>query len=137
MITWLFAIVYVEAITEIFVEAEIFQWFRDVLKRSKFFGALISCGYCFSVWAAAPIAWALPGTIFGEANILPSWVVFFLDWICKIFILHRLSNIFHEALSRWFGRNPFVLVLSQVNNEEGKMAPLEVDENESEEDRGS
>lgn len=105
MIQWLLAIIYVEAITEIFVESDVFTKFRLLLKKlSNFTGELISCGYCFSVWAAMPVGWALPGDIFG---------IFVLDAILKTFILHRLANIFHECVSRWFGRFPFVFVISK------------------------
>jgi hypothetical protein len=72
----------------------------------SFIGKLLSCGYCFSVWTAAPFAFIAPGDI---TSIL--WV----DLIIKWMVLHRMSNMLHEGFSRWLKRAPWVLVFQKVD----------------------
>jgi hypothetical protein len=103
---WVLAIICVEAVTEILTTAEIFSKPRNWLQeKSSFAGGLISCGYCFSVWISAAIGWALPGQIFQ---------IVVADAIIKTFVLHRLSNAYHEGMSRWLGRYPWVLSISNT-----------------------
>lgn len=119
---WILAIICVEAVTEILTTAEIFSRPRNWLqKKSNFLGSLISCGYCFSVWTSAAVGWALPGEIFHIVAI---------DAIVKIFVLHRLSNAYHEGMSRWLGRYPWVLSISNtvgVDNDDIIDVPEEED----------
>lgn len=112
MIGWLLAIVYVEAMTEIIIESDIFFEVRNSLtRRNNYFGKLFSCGYCMSVWVSASIAWALDGVITG-------FVLF--DFVVKLFVLHRLSNVLHELWRRWFDRVPFVMVINALLKREDK-----------------
>ena len=102
---WLAAIIYTEALTELIVTAEIFERPRSWLMRhSTFFQALLSCGYCVSVWVAASVAWIMPEII---TNV-------FLDCFLKIIVLHRLSNLLHELMVRMLNRIPFLMSLEQV-----------------------
>lgn len=118
MIQWALAIIFVEAITEIIVSSTIFFRVRNwIAKKSNFLGELTNCGYCMSVWVSAPIGWALPGDIFLHA--FPgSETAMIFDCILKVFILHRVSNVFHEGLSRWFNRLPWVFVVNKMGDED-------------------
>jgi len=93
ILSWLMAIIYVEAITEIIVDSSLLFNIRDKLctKYPGKIAELLTCGYCMSVWIAAPIAIFMPYQITS---------IRLLDYFMKIFILHRLSNIFHH-LTKW------------------------------------
>jgi hypothetical protein len=92
----------VEALTEIITSSELFTWIKAPLGRRALpddpqqlhwywtmLYKLLSCGYCFSVWAAFGLAWVLPGEWFG---LLP-WDNLLVKWL----LLHRLSNWWHIA----------------------------------------
>ncbi len=104
---WLLTIVAVEAMVEVIVNADITLKVRVFFSKINpgFLGKLFSCGYCMSVWVAALVAWSLPG-------VLTDYVI--LDVIIKIFVVHRLSNVFHECVSRWQKRLPFEFVFHSV-----------------------
>lgn len=113
LMIWIFVIIYVEAVTEVIVSGSIFVRFRNAIsKKSEFLGDLISCGYCLSVWVSATIAWGLPGRIFQSMS--QHQAFFYVDIFVKIFVLHRLSNILHEGISRWIGRYPWVVSISNT-----------------------
>jgi len=100
MIEWLIAIIFIEAVTEIIVSSSIFARFRKaVATKSDFLGELIHCGYCTSIWVAMSVAWAVPLILSG---------IFIVDYLIKIFVLHRISNILHEFIARWLGRVPLL-----------------------------
>lgn len=98
-IIWISAIIAVEAITEILVAGKIFQSLRDFLISRNIFllAGMFSCGYCMSVWVAASVGWIVPFP-FGVVGIP-----------IKILVVHRLSNFFHEFMSRWLGRKPWAV----------------------------
>lgn len=109
LITLLFLIVVVEAITEIVVSSTIFQPLRNfILKRAgksticNFLGKLIQCGYCTSVWISLIFAFFVPIHL----------VNVYIDFIIFVFVLHRLSNFWHEFLSRWFSRHPIIMSIN-------------------------
>lgn len=105
IVLWIAAIIFVEAVTELILNGEIFEKFRELMfKLSNFTGSLVSCGYCLSVWVSASIAWALPLGFFHPV----------VDFVVATFVLHRLSNIFHELVARWLGRMPWTLQLHKV-----------------------
>ena len=105
---WVLVIIMVEAVTEIIISSEIFLGIRNwFAKRSSFFQKLLSCGYCFSVWVAASVAWVLPG----DVTTYP-----YLDIIIKIFVVHRLSNVLHELFKRLFNRLPWSIVFNKVDS---------------------
>lgn len=95
----IFAIV-VEAITEIIVEAQITDPIRGFIKRKAypdqpiesysqniviFIDKLLSCGYCTSVWVSFVVASFHPPIIGIKC----------IDWILAVFLIHRLSNLYH------------------------------------------
>lgn len=109
LIKWVMIIIVVEAITELIISGDIFLNLRNWLaKKSIFLHKLLSCGYCFSVWVAATIAWLAPGNV--SENII-------INIFVKIFVIHRLSNIIHELFQRLFDRTPISIVFNHINNE--------------------
>lgn len=83
-----------EALVEILIHSDLFKGPREWLKtRSGFFDALLSCGWCLSVWVAGGVL----------CVIAAGWT-----WILYVFIIHRLSNYLHMAFGvlrkiRWGG----------------------------------
>lgn len=154
VLTWLFFVLYVEAVTEIIVDSDFFfpirnfiaglscvfsditfikacpdkkKWYQLPLVPfiacirlfGKFCKALLSCGYCVSVWVAASVAWMLPGSPASHSPIeLPAMAILIIDIILKTFVLHRLSNWQHEATVRWLKRIPFFGPPTVVDNQE-------------------
>jgi len=104
---WVLAVVAVEAMTEIVVSSSLFFRFRNwVGRHSAFFGELLTCGYCFSVWSSAAIAWALPGDVFtGEYGFIANIAV-------RTLVLHRVSNFLHGLIKRICDRPPQEHVVS-------------------------
>lgn len=112
MIEWILLIIVVEAVTEIITSSDLTSGLRfwltkkaETNKIAEFFNKVVSCGYCCSVWVSAAVAWIAPGSL-----IYP-----FVDYILKVFGLHRLSNIFHEFVKRWLDRIPFAIVVSHIH----------------------
>jgi hypothetical protein len=115
-LSWLMAIVAVEAATEIVVSSKIFFGLRNALFRAplvgKFLGELFSCGYCFSVWVSASIAWALPG------NILYGEHAFLFNVAIRTLALHRVSNLLHGYIIQVTNRPPKVHMIRMVEDGE-------------------
>lgn len=88
-----------EAITEILVSGDIFSTFREyVWKINKFFGKLINCGYCLSVWVSASLT-------------IPIYYGLELIYLIPlVFAIHRISNIWHELIVKWLKRLPICSV---------------------------
>lgn len=107
----------VEAIDEIFIESEFFASLRELSVKSKFFASLFGCGYCLSVWVAAPFGISI--LFFGihllDLNTIFSYI---LNGVINVFLIHRLSNIIHEGIKRWLDRIPFVMVLEHIKKEQ-------------------
>lgn len=90
----------VEAITEIVVKSELFLPFRRMLHKFgtnntffKWTHALFDCGYCFSVWVSAALAYFMFwGAITGTH--------LFVSWVVMTFCIHRLSNWVHDLTSK-------------------------------------
>lgn len=97
----LIAIVLTEAIVEISVASFIFEKMRaTVTSWSEFFGKFATCGYCQSVWVGVGFAYLF--------QIKGAWP--FLGWYEPIvwgLVVHRGSNLWHEAAQRWLHRVPF------------------------------
>ena len=70
-----------EAVTEILEESELFEWFRALMRKTDFTAALISCGWCLSLWVATFwfVCW---------------WLGAY--WLAIPFVIHRLSNLHHN-----------------------------------------
>lgn len=126
IIIWLAATIAVEAFIELVVDSTmpVLNWWRNQLNKwnPRFFGKLFSCGYCFSVWASASVAWALPGSL------VEYW---WLDIIIKTFLLHRLSNVAHKVISRLMNRLPFEIVVTNINGELRDKDDMVIDDKES------
>ena len=120
IIAWMAAIIFVEATTEIEVTSVLFSGVRERLIKIRWVGwyvhGLFSCGYCLSVWVSAVAALFVPGDVIlwtTEAFLgkLTTCATPFTiaDYIFKIFVIHRLANVWHEGVYRWLERMPFVL----------------------------
>jgi hypothetical protein len=106
MIEILLLVIFVEALTEILVESSIFERPRLYLAgKSGFLGELIHCGYCTSVWVSFGVAWIAPLAISG---------FFWLNYFLTAFILHRMSNMLHELISKWLGRRPVTFAVHKT-----------------------
>ena len=70
-----------EAVTEILLESELFEWFRVIMRKTDLTAALISCGWCLSLWVA--------GALMLLAHLGLGIVVI-------LFAAHRLSNLYHN-----------------------------------------
>ena len=112
LLALVFIVIACEAITELLTTGDIFTELRGWLSRKwNFMSRLLACGYCFSVWPAMAIAWAVPLTITGYCLI---------DIAIKIFAVHRLSNWFHEFMSRWLSRHPKTSVVHSIGDNNDK-----------------
>lgn len=107
---WLLVVIATEAITEIIVNSEIFSGLRKFLSKSNFFGTLVNCGYCMSVWVALGTIWVLPKL----------FEIVLFDIIIKVFVIHRLSNLWHELIRRWLDRYPLTLVVHKIGDSNEK-----------------
>jgi hypothetical protein len=91
-----------EAVTEILTSSELTEPFRSWWKRFTYpidtpppntstqrfyvwFDKLISCGYCTSVWVAGFFSLFCP-------PLVDNWIS---NWLCTVFIVHRLANWLH------------------------------------------
>ena len=115
MIYWLLTVVAVEATVEIITSSALFEpfhmWLGHRTEKSRlaaFVSGLTNCGYCMSVWVAASLAWALP-------EIAPYVII---DILIKTFAVHRLSNLWHEIITRILDRMPILLAF--VRTDDGK-----------------
>ena len=84
-----------EALIELWLTASPLEPIRAFVARnlteSRRFGwvvALLTCGYCMSVWVAAAAAF-IPSGICGNA---------LLAWFINFLLIHRLSNLFHNKM---------------------------------------
>lgn len=85
------SVVFVEGLTELVRKAVIFDRPREFVKRNNFFDALLSCGYCTSVWAAM-----LPASL---VFLIGANLWFYEQVFLFIFftiVLHRLANYLHN-----------------------------------------
>lgn len=107
--TLLFLVICVEAVTEILVSSTIFQKPREFIAfRSSFLGELVHCGYCTSVWVSAGVSWAF---VLHVWSVTP---VFWISYLVTVFVVHRLSNLFHEFASKWLNRRPISLAVHKT-----------------------
>jgi len=141
VVAWAAAIVFIEATVEIEVASEIFRGFRSRVVRVPLIGwylnGLFSCGYCLSVWVSAIAALFVPGSLLSVCDSAVAckifggvWPILVADYLFKVFVLHRLSNIWHEMVWRWLGRMPFVLGLRPIEFESEENETMELDADE-------
>jgi len=82
---------FVEGATELICKSLIFSGLRErVSLWGPFFSALISCGYCMSVWIA------FPASIVLSYVVSSSWLVFVTLCFVLTVVVHRLSNFIHN-----------------------------------------
>jgi hypothetical protein len=115
---YLVTAIFVEAVVEILVSAKIFFSFRNYLQKHfpKFIGPLFNCGYCLSVWVSM-VAILLPGNFISSWHSwLPPWDSYLaiLDAIIRVFILHRLSNLWHGFIGIMVNRTPWHFVITHI-----------------------
>lgn len=101
--TYLLAVVCTEALVEIVVKSKLFFPLRDKIgsrapsnKVFAFIHALISCGHCFSLWAATLVTVVLFSFCDTGLVVIPLVPRFIL---VALFV-HRLSNYLHNAMDR-------------------------------------
>jgi hypothetical protein len=92
---WTVGVIAVEDITEIILHGYPLESLRRLAKKTTFFGLLIECGFCTSLWVAIPVC----------AVILSGWWVILMP-----LVLHRLSGAFHYGMNilrekRWEKNN--------------------------------
>jgi len=71
----------IEAVVEILLESELFEWLRAIMRKTDFTAALISCGWCLSVWVATGLF-----VITWYVTPIPAYIL----------AAHRLSNLYHN-----------------------------------------
>ncbi len=85
-----FVIILTELTTELIIKSEIFKPVRNLIfKLGDWFTKLFSCGYCFSVWAAAAV-------VFLTNTSYPLTSNHWLDLGLMALVVHRLSNYLHN-----------------------------------------
>ena len=77
-----------EAVTEILLAGEPFEWLRRIMFRHAFTADLFSCGWCLSVWVATGLF--LIASLISPIILVP-------------LVIHRLSNVFHDICS-WINK---------------------------------
>jgi len=83
IITLLILALAAEALTKLIRDAEIFDVPRAwICARSKWMNALLTCGYCISVWSAAIVLGLMA----------------YFHALVLLLALHRLSNVLHDLL---------------------------------------
>lgn len=112
-IVFILMVIAVEAISEIITSSDIFVGLRGWFSRQEnlilnFISRMITCGYCCSVWVSGTLAWSIPLSLTGY------W---FIDIVINTFAVHRLSNWYHEFMSRWQGRHPWTFVNMKVGKQ--------------------
>lgn len=122
LLIWLAAFVATEAVVELITASKVLFNFRDwVAQRSAFFGDLINCGYCTSVWVATLLfSYYLPVGYKLQAACADSVMVWLVVLVAKAAVVHRMSNVIHELFSRWFGRHRFGIELVHTFDDIGK-----------------
>lgn len=103
-----FAVILIEAITEILVKSNIFVPLRSFLfekgqscKALEWFHDLLDCGHCTSVW----IGWFTALLLFTNKTYL---INIYVDWFFIGLVLQRLSNILHNIIDRIKGKDDLI-----------------------------
>ncbi len=91
----LLCILLTELTTELVIKSDIFKPMRNIIfKLGDWFQKLFSCGYCFSVWAAAAVV-LLTDTSY------PLTGTHWLDLGLMALVVHRLSNVVHNVIDKY------------------------------------
>jgi hypothetical protein len=94
-----------EGLVELVSKSVFFSFLRDFLSQSrfrlfKFFGDVVNCPYCCSVWTAFGLTSVL--FLFGSQIKIFNIAV---DFIIVSVLIHRLSNHFHDIADRYFSKS--------------------------------
>jgi len=93
----------IESLTSLLLKADILNRPRNFLiERSSFLQELLSCGYCFSFW----ISLFLLSLVYLSRQEIPLAITFipFIDFFLNVIIFHRLSNIWHGMIDKYFDK---------------------------------
>ena len=94
----LLAVILTELITELVIKSIIFKPIRERIKKlHNCLEKLLSCGYCFSIWAAFGVVFLLQPSY----NLTGTPV---LDWSLVALVVHRLSNYLHNFNDKFFDK---------------------------------
>jgi hypothetical protein len=104
LIKFIIAVILAEALTEILKEAVVLEPLRSPFRRLKKFNEFLECGYCMSVW----VGWGVAFLFRLRVGIAVEW--WWLECLVAGLVVHRVSNIWHEAISRWLGKHPFQML---------------------------
>ena len=97
-VTFLFAVILTELLTELVIKSAVFRPARDRIKKlGKPFAELFSCGYCFSVWASYGVVLLL-GLAYDFTG------GYYLDLALTGLVVHRLSNYLHNFVDKWLDK---------------------------------
>lgn len=111
---WACAVIATEAVVNLIVASEIMFNVRDwVAQHSIFFGKLINCEYCASVWVAAPFAYYLPVGHYLDTLCAGNLLLWCIVLVAKVAVVHRVSNVVHEWIDRWLTKHRPSLELVQ------------------------
>jgi len=94
---FLLAVVSTEALTEIVVKSTLFRPIREKIEvRAPRLSKLITCPYCFSVWASIVFTTCVFFVVGGGVSLilLP----------LTILVVHRCSNYLHMLVDRYFDK---------------------------------
>lgn len=95
MIELILAIICTEATTELVVHSQIFEPFRNFMYRlGEFQHKLVSCGYCFSIWASFLFAILLAP--YSEPTY---WIP--INIFIWMLVIHRASNFLNDFADRY------------------------------------
>jgi hypothetical protein len=114
---WLLLVVATEAVTELIVDAKVFDGWRLKIRQKAyprieegqalpppqktwvFLAEAINCGYCTSVWVA--LGWGLftPDIIHWGGGCFGLFSCWLINWLLSAVVLHRFSNWFHVLFS--------------------------------------
>lgn len=95
LIQVLMAVLITELLTELVIKSDIFKPVRNIIfKLGDWFQKLFSCGYCFSVWAAAAVV-LLTDTSY------PLTGTHWLDLGLMALVVHRLANVVHNVIDKY------------------------------------
>jgi uncharacterized membrane protein len=96
-IKFILCVIAVEAISELLVNADVFQGIHKYLfdkkhnKICKFLHELLDCVYCTSVWVSFFIL-----VLIYKQLAITDFLLFFLSWM----VMHRLATLMHYVINR-------------------------------------
>lgn len=128
---FILAVILAEALTEILKEAVVLEPLRSPFRRWGKFNEFLECGYCISVW----VGWGVAFLFRLQAGIAVEW--WWLECLIAGLVVHRVSNVWHEAVVRWLGKHPFqMLFVKRDVVDEPESDPKVKDDGESEVEDG-